>query len=186
MAFEQLESVWPIHGSVLVENDVVYFVAGRSSFLDSGMRFFRVHAETGRKISEGLMDDRDPHTGEDLQNHIKVLQMPVALPDILSSDSVYVYLRSQQIDMEGNRLEIARIPAILQDRRQFNVARLNTCSLPWASSTTLGSIVPIGFMAAALPVVMEDTTKQVNTHHRDACSCLMTTMSTDMDASPSI
>ena len=106
MAFEQLESVWPIHGSVLVENDVIYFVAGRSNFLDSGMRFFRVHAETGRKISEGLMDDRDPHTGEDLQNHIKVLQMPVALPDILSSDSVYVYLRSQQIDMEGNRLEI--------------------------------------------------------------------------------
>lgn len=107
MAFEQLESVWPVHGSLLVENDVIYFIAGRSSFLDSGMRFFRVHAETGRKISEGLMDDRDPHTGEDLQNHIKVLQMPVALPDILSSDSVYVYLRSQQIDMEGNRLEIA-------------------------------------------------------------------------------
>ncbi|HUG70297.1 MAG TPA: PQQ-binding-like beta-propeller repeat protein [Pirellulaceae bacterium] len=106
MAFEQLESVWPVHGSVLVEKDVVYFIAGRSNFLDGGMRFFRVHAETGRKISEGLMDDRDPHTGEDLQNHIKVLQMPVALPDILSSDSVYVYLRSQQIDMEGNRLEI--------------------------------------------------------------------------------
>lgn len=106
MAFEQLESVWPIHGSVLIENDVIYFVAGRSNFLDSGMRFFRVHAETGRKISESIMDDRDPHTGEDLQNHIKVLQMPVALPDILSSDSVYVYLRSQQIDMEGNRLEI--------------------------------------------------------------------------------
>jgi len=107
MAFEQIESVWPVHGSVLVESDVIYFVAGRSNFLDSGMRFFRVHAETGRKISEGLMDDHDPNTGEDLQNHIKVLQMPVALPDILSSDSVYVYLRSQQIDMEGNRLEIA-------------------------------------------------------------------------------
>jgi outer membrane protein assembly factor BamB len=106
VAFEQLESVWPVHGSVLVENDVVYFIAGRSSFLDSGMRFFRLHAETGRKISEGQMDDRDPNTGEDLQNHIKVLQMPVALPDILSSDSVYVYLRSQQFDLEGNRLEI--------------------------------------------------------------------------------
>jgi outer membrane protein assembly factor BamB len=106
MAFEQLESVWPVHGSVLIENGVVYFVAGRSSFLDGGMRFFRLDAETGRKISEGKMDDRDPHTGQDLQDHIKVLQMPVALPDILSTDSVYVYLRSQQIDLEGNRLEI--------------------------------------------------------------------------------
>lgn len=106
LAFEQLESVWPVHGSVLVENDVVYFVAGRSSFLDSGMRFYRVHALTGRKISEGLMNDRDPNTGEPLQNRIKILQMPVALPDILSSDSVYVYLRSQQFDLEGNRLNI--------------------------------------------------------------------------------
>ena len=106
LALEQLESVWPVHGSVLVENDVVYFVAGRSSFLDSGMRFFRIHALTGRKISEGLMNDRDPNTGEDLQNHIKILQMPVALPDILSSDSVYVYLRSQQFDLEGNRLNL--------------------------------------------------------------------------------
>ncbi len=106
MAFEQLESVWPVHGTVLVEGGVVYFVAGRSSFLDGGMRFFRLDAESGRKISEGTMDDRDPHTGEDLQDHIKVLQMPVALPDILSTDSVYVYLRSQQIDLEGNRLEL--------------------------------------------------------------------------------
>ena len=106
LAFEQLESVWPVHGSVLVENDVAYFVAGRSNFLDSGMRFFRVHALTGRIISEGVMNDRDPNTGEPLQNHIKVLQMPVALPDILSSDSVYVYLRSQQFDLEGNRLNL--------------------------------------------------------------------------------
>jgi len=105
-AFEQIESVWPVHGTVLVSNDVVYFVAGRSSFLDDGMRFFRLHAETGRKISEGVMDDRDPYTGEDLQKHIQILQMPVALPDILSSDSVYVYLKSQQFDLEGNRLAI--------------------------------------------------------------------------------
>jgi len=106
MAFEQLESVWPVHGSVLVEKGVVYLVAGRSGFLDGGMRFLRLDAETGRKISEGLIDDVDPETGEPLQNRIQILQMPVALPDILSTDSVYVYLRSQQMDMEGNRLEI--------------------------------------------------------------------------------
>ena len=106
MAMEQLESVWPIHGSVLVENDVAYFVAGRSSFLDGGMRFFLVHVETGRKIAEGMMDDRDPATGLDLQTRLQVLQMPVALPDILSSDNVYVYLKSQQFDLEGNRLAI--------------------------------------------------------------------------------
>lgn len=29
MSYGQLESVWPVHGSVLVQNDVVYFVVGR-------------------------------------------------------------------------------------------------------------------------------------------------------------
>ncbi|MDP6467383.1 MAG: PQQ-binding-like beta-propeller repeat protein [Pirellulaceae bacterium] len=134
MAFEQLESVWPVHGSVLIESGVVYFVAGRSSFLDGGMRFFRLDAETGRKISEGKMDDRDPHTGEDMQDHIKVLQMPVALPDILSTDSVYVYLRSQQIDMEGNRLEIG--PNAADFAAQASVQRGETAHL----------FAPMGFL----------------------------------------
>ena len=106
MAFEQLESVWPVHGTVLIKNDVVYFVAGRSNFLDGRLRFFRLDVHTGRKISESVMDDRDPVTGEDIQNHLQVLNMPVGLPDILSSDGAYVYMRSQQFDLEGNRIEL--------------------------------------------------------------------------------
>jgi len=31
MVFEQLESLWPVNGSVLIFNDMVFFVAGRSS-----------------------------------------------------------------------------------------------------------------------------------------------------------
>ncbi|MEO7800333.1 MAG: PQQ-binding-like beta-propeller repeat protein, partial [Opitutaceae bacterium] len=41
-AFEQIESAWPVHGSVLVENDTVNLVAGRSVFLDGGLRFIRL------------------------------------------------------------------------------------------------------------------------------------------------
>ncbi|MFM8470733.1 MAG: PQQ-binding-like beta-propeller repeat protein, partial [Limisphaerales bacterium] len=37
-ALEQCESVWPIHGSVLVEDGKVSFAAGRSVFLDNGLR----------------------------------------------------------------------------------------------------------------------------------------------------
>ena len=32
--------------------------------------------------------------------------MPVGLPDILSTDGKFVYMKSQKFDMEGNRLEI--------------------------------------------------------------------------------
>jgi hypothetical protein len=103
MAFEQLESVWPVHGSVLVQNDRVYCVAGRSVFLDGGMRLLILNPETGEKLSETVMDEIDPHTGKNLHSLVKKLDMPVGLPDILSSDGQYLYMRSQQFDLDGKR-----------------------------------------------------------------------------------
>jgi len=109
MVFEQLESLWPVHGSVLVEDDVVSFVAGRSAFLDDGMHFFRLDAATGKTLVHKIIDDRDPESGGDLQNRIQTLQMPVALNDILSSDGKLTYLRSQKIEKDGKRIEIGPI-----------------------------------------------------------------------------
>ena len=106
MAFEQLESVWPIHGSVLLENDSVYFVAGRSAFLDGGMRLYQLEPETGRQIAMTVIDDVDPETGGTLQDRIQTLNMPVALPDILSSDGKWIYMRSQQFHFDGYRPEL--------------------------------------------------------------------------------
>ncbi|NQU21818.1 MAG: PQQ-binding-like beta-propeller repeat protein [Candidatus Nealsonbacteria bacterium] len=50
-ALDGIESAWPIHGSPLVEDGVVYFTAGRSSFLDGGILAFAVDARTGKIIS---------------------------------------------------------------------------------------------------------------------------------------
>ena len=108
-AFEQIESVWPVSGSVLVGHhpqdgrDTLYCVAGRSMFLDGGLRLLRLDPATGRKLSETVMDEQDPETQANLQTHIKGLNMPVALPDILSSDGRYVYMRTLPFDLEGNR-----------------------------------------------------------------------------------
>lgn len=109
MAFEQLESVWPVHGTILVEHDAAHFIVGRSSFLDGGMWYIRLDPRTGRKLSETAMNDRDPETGKDLQERLQTLQMPVGLADILSSDGENVFLRSQKFDREGNRLEIGPV-----------------------------------------------------------------------------
>ncbi len=106
MAFEQLESVWPVHGSVLVQEGTVSFVAGRSNFLDGGIRIIKLEIATGEKLSEKIIDDKDPETGENIQVRLQTLQMPAGLPDILSSDGSYVYMRSQRFDLDGNRLEI--------------------------------------------------------------------------------
>jgi hypothetical protein len=102
----QLESVWPVHGSLLAQEDVVYCVAGRSMFLDGGMRLCRLDPETGRLLSEAVLDDRDPKTGESLQASIKEHNMPPALPDVLSSDGQYVYMRAQRFHLDGTRPEV--------------------------------------------------------------------------------
>ncbi|NQT88265.1 PQQ-binding-like beta-propeller repeat protein [bacterium] len=107
VSFEQLESVWPVHGSVLVQDGAVHCVAGRSMFLDGGLRLLKLDATTGRKLAETVLDDRDPESGKNLQVHVKGLDMPVALPDILSSDGGYLYMRSQRFDLDGRREDIA-------------------------------------------------------------------------------
>ncbi len=120
-AYEQLESVWPVHGSVLVqkqkatsspktdtERAVVYCVAGRSMFLDGGLRLLRLDAETGRQLSETILDENDPQTGGNLQSHVEELSMPVALPDILSSDGQFIFMRSQRFDLDGRRPQVAK------------------------------------------------------------------------------
>ncbi len=109
MAFEQLESLWPVHGSVLIQNNTVYCVAGRSNFLDGGLRVLRLDLKTGEKLSETIIDEKNPETGNNLQELLKVLQMPVGLPDVLSSDGRNVYMRSQKFDLEGNRLDIGPV-----------------------------------------------------------------------------
>ncbi|NNE00098.1 MAG: PQQ-binding-like beta-propeller repeat protein [Pirellulaceae bacterium] len=106
MAYEQLESLWPVHGSVLIHNDTVYCVAGRSNFLDGGLRLIRLDLASGKKLSETIMDETNPETGNNLQEKLQILQMPVGLPDILSCDGEHIFMKSQKFDLEGNRLEI--------------------------------------------------------------------------------
>jgi outer membrane protein assembly factor BamB len=106
MSFEQLESVWPVHGSVLVQNGFVFGVAGRSNFLDGGLRFLKLDARTGSMVAESIIDEKDPETGNNLQMRHQTLQMPVGLPDILSSDGDSLYMKSQRLDQEGKRFDI--------------------------------------------------------------------------------
>jgi outer membrane protein assembly factor BamB len=115
VAYEQVESVWPVHGSVLIQDNVLYCVAGRSMFLDGGLRLLRLDPKTGRKLSETVLDDKDPQTGHNLQTLIENKKMPVALPDVLSSDGTCIYMRSQRFDFQGRRLVVS--PEKQQDQQ---------------------------------------------------------------------
>jgi outer membrane protein assembly factor BamB len=104
MSFGQLESVWPVTGSVLVQDGIVYCTAGRSSYLDGGMTLWRLDAETGKPIGSMRLDSRDPETGRQPEEEMADTEMPGALPDVLASDGENLYLRDMRMDLEGNSL----------------------------------------------------------------------------------
>jgi len=93
-AFEQVESVWPVSGSVLVRDGTVYCIAGRVVHLDGGLRLLRLDSRTGKKLSETILNQSN--------NRVQVGQ-----PDILSSDGKYVYMKSLRFDMDGEYQGIA-------------------------------------------------------------------------------
>ncbi|MFP4057668.1 MAG: PQQ-binding-like beta-propeller repeat protein [Candidatus Brocadiia bacterium] len=102
VSYGQLESAWPVPGSVLVHEGVAYFAAGRSSFLDGGMVLHRVEVATGKALSRTPIDSRDPETGEEPQEMIRGTFMAGgALPDVLSCDGRSVFLRYKRFDLEG-------------------------------------------------------------------------------------
>lgn len=106
VAYGQLESVWPLYGSVLVENGVLYCVAGRCMFLDGGLRMVMLKPETGELIAENVMDRHVPGSDRQLDELLMGKHMPVALPDILSSDGRYVYMKSQTFTLNGKRVRV--------------------------------------------------------------------------------
>ena len=106
MSYGQLESVWPLAGSVLIQDDKLYCVAGRSTFLDGGLRMLVLQPETGELISDDVMDGQVPGTHDRLDDFIMGKHMPVAMPDILSGDGQYVYMKSQTFTPDGKRVRI--------------------------------------------------------------------------------
>jgi len=65
-AFGQLESAWPVHGSVLVQNDALYAAAGYNSYLDGGIVLYRLDPCTGKALSRTSVCHLDPETGRQI------------------------------------------------------------------------------------------------------------------------
>ncbi len=100
-AHDGVESTWPLHGSVLVENDLAYVVAGRSSYLDGGIFACALKPETGEVVKEKNIYSPDPETGRQPYGAGNTWSVPGVLNDILTSDGSTVYLRRQTL-FEGS------------------------------------------------------------------------------------
>ena len=104
VSFDQVESVWPVTGSVLVHKDTVFCTAGRSSFIDGGMLFVRLDARTGETRGEKRLYTRDPETGAQLEDQLMDTEQPGFLPDILVLNEHGIFLRDQRMDLTGQQL----------------------------------------------------------------------------------
>jgi outer membrane protein assembly factor BamB len=97
-SYEQLESVWPVHGNVLVDDGsaghtpLVYFAAGRSSHLDGGIRLYALELKTGNVVHQANVSMTAG--AEDSKGVIRQR----ALPDILSLQHESVFMRDLRLD----------------------------------------------------------------------------------------
>jgi hypothetical protein len=95
-AFGRVESAWPVHGAVLVEDGVVFCAAGRSSFLDGGIRLVKLDAASGKLLESAVVYDLDRDGNQPkLEGSF---DMQGSLPDILSSDGQAVFMRHRAFD----------------------------------------------------------------------------------------
>jgi outer membrane protein assembly factor BamB len=60
VSYNQLESLWPVHGSVLVLDGVAYVSAGRSSWLDEGITLYGLDPKTGKVLHEHRFRSEHP------------------------------------------------------------------------------------------------------------------------------
>ena len=64
VARDRVESLWPVHGSVLVLKGVAYFSAGRSTWLDGGIVLYGLDPATGKVLYRNRFASRHPRLGE--------------------------------------------------------------------------------------------------------------------------
>jgi len=97
-SYGQLESVWPVHGSILVQNGAVYTSAGRNTYLDDGIIFYKIDPVTGKVFNKNVLYNFDPVTGEQLGGPEGRFDMDGVNTDILSGDGENVFMKQVRLD----------------------------------------------------------------------------------------
>jgi outer membrane protein assembly factor BamB len=92
---EQVESRWPVHGSVLVQNGVAYVCAGRSSFLDGGLYLYGLDPETGKILHKAHSAGPWP---DSRKGPSACYHMEGAKSDVLTGDGERVFLGFNEFD----------------------------------------------------------------------------------------
>jgi outer membrane protein assembly factor BamB len=101
-AFGQLESAWPVHGSVLMMNSLAYFAAGRSTLVDGGAHFYALEPATGNVVHYRHVEQPRPDLSEDIGEHFA---MDGSNVDVLTSDGKHIFCMQEMFDGELNHIQ---------------------------------------------------------------------------------
>jgi len=120
VAFDRLESVWPVSGSVLVLDGVAYACAGRSTWIDGGMHLYALDPVSGKVLHRTrVRSDHPEYRKQDdpESKHVKghlwtdyktftqsdksdTYSMAGGLSDVPVSDGEHIFLRHLMFTQE--------------------------------------------------------------------------------------
>ncbi len=117
-AFGQVESTWPVHGSVVVQDDVtvdpprpvVYVTAGRSTYLDGGISVYGLEPSTGKVLYETRLTGPRPDPFRDVGG---AGYIDGAKTTLLVSDGADLYLHQERF-----RSDLKRFPSPMQSKKK--------------------------------------------------------------------
>jgi outer membrane protein assembly factor BamB len=96
VSYNQLESVWPVHGSTLVVDDVVYAAAGRNVYLDGGIHVVALDCATGGVRYKAHFESKpqDPTEKGEGDDHY----LPGVAMDVMQHDGTHLHLGNKILD----------------------------------------------------------------------------------------
>jgi len=112
-SFGQLESVWPVHGSVLILNGLAYVSAGRSTYLDGGIYLYALDPATGKVVHEH--QELGPYEDHAI-DHGHSYWSEGARNDVLVTDGKSIYIMQLRFSPEL-KVEPAKTESLLGDRK---------------------------------------------------------------------
>jgi len=101
-SFGQLESPWPVPGSVLLHDEKCWFAAGRSSYLEGGIRIYALDPMTAKVLQNKIIYSPDPETGK-MTPEVSANLMSGLLNDIPATDGTNVFVRQMKVSSSGGR-----------------------------------------------------------------------------------
>ena len=160
VAFGRLESIWPVHGAVLVQGGAVYACAGRNSFLDGGLVLHKLEPLTGRPLARRVVYHLDPKTGKQLAKEgkgaFRTFDMEGVRSDVLVGDGGdSVFLRHYRFDSDLKPVEelkphLFAATSLLYDKwfvRAYWLLGVDV-GAGWSGWAFMGNLTPSGWILA--------------------------------------